>query len=147
MATDKQIAANHSNAQRTTGPRKPEGKEAVRLNALQHGLLESDIFVDTGDGREDEADYAALVEELRQDLQPQGRLELMLVEKIAAAYWRLRRAARGEASTLRRSLGTLNEGELNRRETYEEDVRTGLVELRQREETNMVIYGTNTQSL
>jgi hypothetical protein len=133
MATDKQIAANHTNAQRSTGPRTPEGKAAVRLNALQHGLLARDIFVDTGDGREDEADYAALVEELRQDLQPQGRLELMLVEKIAAAYWRLRRAAREEASTLRRRLDKLDAGELDRREAYEKEVRKDLTELNRRE--------------
>jgi hypothetical protein len=137
MATDKQIAANHTNAQRSTGPRTPEGKAAVRLNALQHGLLARDIFVDTGDGREDEADYAALVEELRQDLQPHGRLELMLVEKIAAAYWRLRRAAREEASTLRRRLDKLDAGELDRREEYEEEVRKDLTELNRREDPLM----------
>jgi hypothetical protein len=70
------------------------------------------------------------VEELRQDLQPQGRLELMLVEKIAAAYWRLCRAAREESSIMRRSLDKLDEGELDRREKYEEEVRDGLVELK-----------------
>jgi hypothetical protein len=137
MATDKQIAANHTNAQRSTGPRTPEGKAAIRLNALQHGLLARDIFVDTGDGREDEADYADLVEELRQDLQPQGRLELMLVEKIAAAYWRLRRAAREEASTLRRRFDRLDAGELDRQEKYEKEVRKDLRELNRREDLLM----------
>jgi hypothetical protein len=58
----------------------------------------------------------------------------MLVEKIAAAYWRLRRAAREEASTLRRRLDKLDEGELDRREEYEKEVRKDLRELNRRED-------------
>src|SRR5688500_18959749 len=38
MATDKQIAANRRNAQNSTGPKTPEGRAAVRFNALRHGL-------------------------------------------------------------------------------------------------------------
>ena len=38
MASPAQIAANRRNAQRSTGPRSPEGRKAIRLNAVTHGL-------------------------------------------------------------------------------------------------------------
>jgi hypothetical protein len=38
MASNRQIGANRSNAQKSTGPRSKAGKEASRRNALRHGL-------------------------------------------------------------------------------------------------------------
>jgi len=38
MASDRQIAANRSNAKKSTGPRSKAGREASRRNALRHGL-------------------------------------------------------------------------------------------------------------
>jgi hypothetical protein len=126
VTTDKQIAANRRNALRSTGPKTSEGKAAVRHNALRHGLLSRDIFIDTGEGREDAQEYAALLEELRDALQPEGRLELILMEKIAVAYWRLCRAARAEVGVLRRAFNGLGRP---RREAQEEALRCDLEEL------------------
>jgi hypothetical protein len=39
VTSDKQIDANRQNALRSTGPKTPEAKDVVRLNALKHGLL------------------------------------------------------------------------------------------------------------
>jgi hypothetical protein len=38
MATERQIAANHANAKRSTGPRTNRGRRASSHNALRHGL-------------------------------------------------------------------------------------------------------------
>jgi hypothetical protein len=37
--TSKKNRANRQNALKSTGPKTPEGRAAVRLNALTHGLL------------------------------------------------------------------------------------------------------------
>ena len=39
MTSEKKAEANRRNALKSTGPKTPEGKDAVRLNALKHGLL------------------------------------------------------------------------------------------------------------
>jgi predicted metallopeptidase len=52
MATDKQIAANRLNAQKTTGPRTPEGRAAVRLNGVTHGLTAQTLVL-KGEGESD----------------------------------------------------------------------------------------------
>ena len=38
MISEKQLDANRRNAQLSTGPQTPEGRAAVRHNALTHGL-------------------------------------------------------------------------------------------------------------
>ena len=45
MTSERQTAANRANALRSTGPKTPEGKAAVRLNAVQHGLLARDAVL------------------------------------------------------------------------------------------------------
>jgi hypothetical protein len=92
MTSDKQIAANRKNARKSTGPKTPEGKAAVRLNALRHGLLSQEILLPG----EDEEALRELGQSLRAELQPVGELESLLVDRIIASYWRLRRLGRVE---------------------------------------------------
>ena len=93
MTSDKKVEANRRNALKSTGPKTPEGKTAVRLNALRHGLLSQEILLPG----EDEQALRELSEHLRDELQPVGELENLLVDRIIASYWRLRRLGRVEA--------------------------------------------------
>jgi hypothetical protein len=92
MATRKQVAANRRNAQRSTGPKTPEGKAAVRLNALKHGLCAEDAVV----FGEDEEAFDDLRDSFLDHLQPVGPLEAALVRQIVTAQWRLARCRKLE---------------------------------------------------
>ena len=93
MTSEKKAEANRRNALKSTGPKTPEGKAAVRLNALKHGLLSQEILLPG----EDEKALRELGERMRDELQPIGELESLLVDRIIASYWRLRRLGRVEA--------------------------------------------------
>ncbi|MDP3024362.1 MAG: hypothetical protein Q8O10_02395 [candidate division Zixibacteria bacterium] len=107
--------ANRKNALNSTGPKTLEGKNVVKWNALKHGLLSKEIIIKAGDGKESKAEFKVLLSELREDLQPEGILEEMLVEKIVICYWRLRRALRCEIGEIRRDLDTASFKEIFRR--------------------------------
>lgn len=87
MATEKQIAANRRNAQRSTGPRTPEGKARSSRNALKHGILSRELTQE-GESAEELVD---LIEALRADLRPEGAVESALIHRIADCIWRLLR--------------------------------------------------------
>jgi hypothetical protein len=93
MTSDKQIRANRRNARKSTGPKTPHGKAAVRLNARKHGLLSGQILLPN----EDEVSLMQLSEHLYSQLLPVGELESILVDRILAATWRLRRVLAVEA--------------------------------------------------
>jgi len=90
MATEAQIEANRANAQKSTGPRTPEGKAQVARNAIRHGLLAREAVV-VG---EDLDEFDLFRDQLRAELAPVGLVESLLVERIAGLSWRLRRAER-----------------------------------------------------
>jgi hypothetical protein len=112
MASEKQEQANVRNAQLSTGPVSPEGKAIVARNAVKHGIFAKDLVISAGDGREDEMEYHELLAELKRDLAPAGRMEMILVEKIAVNYWRLRRLVRYETGEIREQLDDYRENAL-----------------------------------
>ena len=93
MTSEKKAKANRENALKSTGPKTPEGKDAVRLNALKHGLLSQEVLLPGEDGEA----LRELGERLRAELQPVGELENLLVDRIVSSYWRLSRLGRVEA--------------------------------------------------
>ncbi|MGM0681799.1 MAG: hypothetical protein ACQES8_06190 [Thermodesulfobacteriota bacterium] len=112
MVSQKQRQANVSNAQLSTGPSTTEGKSVAARNAIKHGIFARDLVITAGDGREDELEYHELLEELKKDLAPVGRMETLLVEKIAVNYWRLRRLVRHETGEIRERLDDYRENSL-----------------------------------
>jgi len=97
--SDKQLAANRLNAQKSRGPRTPEGKAHVSKNARKHGLTGRDIVLPN----ERAEDYDSFREGLLTDLAPSGPLEEMLSDRIVSVAWRLRRVPMFEASLHRRA--------------------------------------------
>jgi len=93
MATIKQIQANRRNAQRSTGPRTPEGKQAVRFNALTHGIRAESVIIPG----EDQSKFNEHLARLSAAWLPQDEMEKSLVEQIAANQWKLARLDRSEA--------------------------------------------------
>ena len=107
MATKAQIAANRKNAKKSTGPKTPEGRAAVRLNGLKHGLT-SEILVLPG---ESVADFEALLDSLEAEHQPATPTEVILVRQMAMASWRLNRLLHMEAARYRIRRNELEEHE------------------------------------
>ncbi len=86
--TDKQLAANRANAQKSTGPKTPEGKRRSSLNASRH-YLTGKIHVAT---LEDSAAFEAHCGAYLEALAPVGIIESDLAREIAEDRWRLKRA-------------------------------------------------------
>ena len=97
----KQLLANRENARKSAGPKKGRGNSRATGNLLTHGLLAKEVVVKHGDGAERKAAFNALLAALCDELEPQGCVEEILVERIATSYWRLRRALRYEMGAIR----------------------------------------------
>lgn len=102
--SDKQIAANRCNALRSTGPTSPEGKAAMHLNALKHGILAREAVIKRAGFNESQDELEDLLTHLHEELAPQSRLETLLVQQIAICYWRLRRVLHADSHEFGHSL-------------------------------------------
>ncbi|MHC4619345.1 MAG: hypothetical protein ACYTEQ_16490 [Planctomycetota bacterium] len=90
MATQAQTLANRRNAQKSTGPRTPEGKAAVSQNAVKHGLLARHTVITS----ESQAEFELYRNEMLAELAPATPMESMLAERVVTLSWRLKRAGR-----------------------------------------------------
>jgi len=95
MATDKQTAANRQNAQKSTGPKTPEGRAAARLNSLKHGLTAKTLVL-PGESEED-FNTSSIPSPKSTSTTPPPQPEDALVTQLAMATWRLRRLYHQEA--------------------------------------------------
>lgn len=93
MATEKQVAANRANAQKSTGPKTEVGKEITKLNAVKHGGLSPLPVlpeVETLDAWQTHLDGTL------ESLRPMSHLETVLAERVALLLWRMNRVVRFE---------------------------------------------------
>src|SRR5687768_4093336 len=95
MATERQIAANRRNAQKSTGPRTARGKAVASRNNTRHGLHSISPVIP---GLESEAAWAHHRLTTVTGLAPANALEEALAERVALILWRLGRVARYEQS-------------------------------------------------
>ncbi len=76
------------------GPNTPQGKSKVANNATKHGLTAKTIVL----ANESKAAFQILLESLAEEWNPAGDTEFLLIEEMAAAAWRQRRAWAIESS-------------------------------------------------
>ena len=107
------MAANRANAQKSTGPKTPEGMAASRMNALKHGLRSKEALIYCHTYQENAELYAAVHERFMTDLRPVGLLEEALVDQIASTHWRLRRVLLAEAGEIGQSIDKSEESQHN----------------------------------
>jgi hypothetical protein len=91
MATPAQIAANRRNAQRSTGPRTPEGKARAARNAITHGVRAQTL----------PPEFDAFHQALIADQNPANEAESALVREIAITLWQLNSLSRAEEAAYR----------------------------------------------
>jgi hypothetical protein len=90
MATEAQINANRRNAAKSTGPKTTQGKAAVAMNALKHGLrARRDVVLG-----EEQEEFDLHRKQFFEELAPVGKLETTLAGRIVSLTWRLQRAER-----------------------------------------------------
>jgi hypothetical protein len=92
------LAANRANAQKSRGPKTPEGKARSRANALQHGLTGAGVVRPPEFAAELEAKARAYEAALR----PRDQAQRDLVAAAALGAWRFDQARRREMAELRR---------------------------------------------
>ncbi len=99
-------------ARRATGPRTPAGKERSKQNAHKHGIFSKVVLLKD----EPRSQFDSLLRGLQENLQPEGTLEEVLVEKLATLLWRHRRVMIAETAEIRKGVEFLDWEEKQRQE-------------------------------
>ena len=93
MISERQQEANRRNAAKSHGPITPEGRAAVRHNALKHGLKAAEIILPSVEEKIDFEQFRFAFEE---EYKPEGPIEEVLVEDMVISRWRLNRIRKME---------------------------------------------------
>jgi hypothetical protein len=84
----RQLAANRANAQKSTGPKSPEGKARSSRNGIRHGLTTTTFLV----RNEDVPYFTDFRNAFLDRFNPRDKVELYQVEVMVHARWNQRRA-------------------------------------------------------
>jgi hypothetical protein len=85
------------------------GYEAVRFNAMKHGILSKLAVL----AHEDAGEFDDLLVALVEEHQPRGITEKHLIEELAAIIWRKRRVLLAEGASINRGLQSVVHSKLN----------------------------------
>lgn len=124
MATDKQIAANRKNAQKSTGP---GDTSQTRYNACWHGFRGSRVVIEG----EDIEEYNAMSASMYQIFQPVGTYEYTLVKRMADRTWELERVQMLKGNALMDSqFRDILQDDIDHWERWENRIERSLIRLR-----------------
>jgi hypothetical protein len=120
--SERQLAANRANAQKSTGPTSDTGKSVSKYNSLSHGLT---CFMICLPG-EDKEMYEEIRAEYHEYFQPDNIVVRGMVDDLAATRWRILRIARAENGLVREQMARMR---AHNEKTYNQlsiDVETAL---------------------
>lgn len=106
MSSERQLAANRANAQKSTGPLTSEGKVISSQNNRKLGLTSLVFQVLPG---ESQSEFDAYADSLYAEYSPQTLIERTLVLKIAQHYWLGQRAVRAQNMCFHHDFGPVVE--------------------------------------
>src|ERR1022692_2050191 len=118
MATEAQTNANRENAEKSTGPRTPQGKAISSRNSLVHGMTSGKFLPPDGDPDE----FFQLLDQFRGRFQPFDEAEDALVERLVAAEFKMRSVRYADAA-----LFHIQAAEDPMLERYKQEGRTNLL--------------------
>ncbi len=98
MPTVKNNTTVISFAETETTPQKQY--EAVRFNAMKHGILSKHVVLP----HENKKEFLVLLNSLIEEHQPAGSTEMHLIEELAGVMWRKKRVLLAEGASINRSL-------------------------------------------
>src|SRR5438046_510616 len=85
--SERRLAANRQNAQKSTGPRTKTGKQKSSQNSTKHGLCSQSPLLPNECG----ATYQIFENEIYEDLHPTTNLQKHLFSQAASILWKLQR--------------------------------------------------------
>jgi hypothetical protein len=122
MRTKSQSETSRRNGAKSRGPITPEGKQRSSQNALKYGLSARTVVLCT----ESHQLFSELEQGYIDSLQPTNLLELHLVQRIAVAEWRIRRAWAVETAITDKSMADRKEQDDRDNGDFDNDFRLGL---------------------
>jgi hypothetical protein len=107
MSSDRKIAASRANGKLSRGPKTPEGRRRSSINAVRHGLLARTALLQC----ESPEAFREFLADYLQRFGPLDIVETGIVEEMATACWRLRRAWAIETRLLDDGAASLESGD------------------------------------
>ena len=94
MTTERQLLANRTNALKSSGAKTAAGKRTSSRNAIKHGLFAKDILLRD----EDPEQYETFSQQMLEDLDPVGAVQVAYVKCAVQLSWRLGRYVKADSS-------------------------------------------------